>query len=82
MTPQTATTVTAQGVDAVEVLKVSATVEKVDLGSRKVTLLFENGKKKTYKVDKSVQNLDQVKVGEQPEDFLYRGTCHPRRKIQ
>ncbi len=64
MTPQTATTVTAQGVDAVEVLKVSATVEKVDLGSRKVTLLFENGKKKTYKVDKSVQNLDQVKVGD------------------
>jgi hypothetical protein len=29
-----------------------------------VTLLLENGKKKTYKVDKSVQNLDQVKVGD------------------
>jgi hypothetical protein len=29
-----------------------------------VTLLLENGKKKTYKVDKSMQNLDQVKVGD------------------
>ena len=55
---------TAQGVDTVEVVKVSATVEKVDLGTRKVTLLLENGKKKTYKVDKRVQNLDQVKAGD------------------
>ena len=61
---QTQTAGTAEGVDAVEVVKVSATVEKVDLGSRKVTLLLENGKKKTYKVDKGVQNLDQVKVGD------------------
>ena len=56
--------VTAQGVDEVQVVKVSATVENIDLQSRKVTLLLDNGKKKTYKVDKSVQNLDQVKVGD------------------
>ncbi len=55
---------TAQGVDAVEVMKATATVEKLDLENRKITLLLENGKKKTYKVDKSVQNLDQVKVGD------------------
>jgi Cu/Ag efflux protein CusF len=57
-------TETAQGVDAVEVMKATATVEQVDLEHRKVTLLLENGKKKTFKVDKSVQNLDQIKVGD------------------
>jgi Cu/Ag efflux protein CusF len=61
---QAQTTATAEGVDAVEVMKGTATVQKVNLGSRKVTLFLENGKKKTYKVDKSVQNLDQVKVGD------------------
>ncbi len=66
---QTQTTATAQGVDTVEVVKVSATVEKVDLGTRKVTLLLDNGKHKTYKVDKSVQNLDQVKVGDKLRIF-------------
>ncbi|HTS55947.1 MAG TPA: hypothetical protein VMH03_00275 [Terriglobales bacterium] len=53
-----------QGVDEVEVIHATATVEKIDLAKRKVTLLFEDGKHKTYKVDKSVQNLDQVKVGD------------------
>lgn len=63
-TAKAQTAATDEGVDAVEVIKVSATVEKIDLEKRKVTLLLENGKKKTYKVDKSVQNLDQVKVGD------------------
>jgi translation elongation factor P/translation initiation factor 5A len=53
-----------QGVDAVEVIKTTATVEKIDLEKRKVTLLLEDGKKKTFKVHKDVQNLDQVKVGD------------------
>jgi len=53
-----------QGIDAVEVIKATATVEKVDLEKRKVTLLLDDGKHKTVKVDKSVQNLDQVKVGD------------------
>lgn len=53
-----------QAVDSVEVLHTTATVEKIDLEKRKVTLLLENGKHKTFKVDKSVQNLDQVKVGD------------------
>ena len=52
------------GIDTVEVLKATATVEKIDLEKRKVTLLLDNGKHKTFKVDKSVQNLDQVKVGD------------------
>jgi Cu/Ag efflux protein CusF len=58
------TSATDQGVDAVEVIKSTATVEKIDLEKRKVTLLFDDGKKKTFKVDKSVQNLDQVKPGD------------------
>jgi Cu/Ag efflux protein CusF len=55
---------TAEGVEAVEVVKVTATVEKIDLKDRKVTLLLDDGKKKTYKVDNRVQNLSQVKVGD------------------
>ena len=53
-----------QGIDAVDVIKATATVEKVDLEKRKVTLLLDDGKHKTVKVDKSVQNLDQVQVGD------------------
>jgi len=53
-----------QGIDVVDVIKTTATVEKIDLEKRKVTLLLENGKHKTFKVDKSVENLDQVKVGD------------------
>jgi len=55
---------TEQGMDAVEVINSTATVDKIDLQKRKVTLLMDNGKKKTFKVDKSVQNLDQVQVGD------------------
>jgi Cu/Ag efflux protein CusF len=55
---------TDEGIDAVEVVKATATVEKIDLKNRKVTLLLDDGKKKTYKVDSRVQNLSQVKVGD------------------
>jgi len=55
---------TEQGVDEVAVVQVKATVMKVDLEKRKITLQFEDGKSKTFKVNKSVQNLDQVKVGD------------------
>src|ERR1700740_910881 len=61
---QAQTAATDRGVDEVEVIKTTATVEKINLEKRKVTLLLEDGKKKTVKVDKSVQNLDQVKVGD------------------
>jgi hypothetical protein len=55
---------TDQGIESVEVIKTTASVEKIDLENRKVTVLLENGKKKTIKVDKGVQNLGQVKVGD------------------
>jgi hypothetical protein len=62
--PRAQTAAINQGADEVEVIKTTATVEKINLEKRKVTLLLEDGKKKTFKVDKSVQNLDQVKVGD------------------
>ena len=58
---------TDEGIDAVEVVTATATVEKIDLEKRKVTLQLEDGKKKTYKVDSRVQNLAQVKVGDHLE---------------
>jgi translation initiation factor 2 alpha subunit (eIF-2alpha) len=62
---QAQTAATGGGIDSVEVIKVHATVTNIDLEKRKVKLLLDDGKEKTYKVDKSVQNLDQVKVGDQ-----------------
>jgi Cu/Ag efflux protein CusF len=58
---------TDEGIDTVEVVKATATVEKIDLEKRKVTLLLEDGKTKTYKVDSRVHNLAQVKVGDHLE---------------
>ena len=52
------------GMDAVDVITTKATIENVDLEKRKVTLLFDDGKSKTVKVNKEVQNLDQVKAGD------------------
>jgi Cu/Ag efflux protein CusF len=53
-----------EAVDVVDVVKATATVEKIDLEKRKVTIQLEDGKHKTVKVDKSVQNLDKLKVGD------------------
>jgi Cu/Ag efflux protein CusF len=52
------------GIDSVEVVTVTAVVDKIDLEKRKVTLTLENGKTKTYKVDKVAKNLDQVQPGD------------------
>jgi hypothetical protein len=53
-----------KGIDEVEVVTVTAVVDKIDLENRKVTLTLDDGKKKTYKVDKAAVNLDQVQVGD------------------
>lgn len=53
-----------KGIDDVEVVTLSAVVDKIDLEKRKVTLTLDDGKTKTYKVDKSAQNLDHVQVGD------------------
>src|SRR5215469_2516534 len=51
-------------IDDVEVVRVTAVVDAVDLEKRKVKLTLADGKTKTYKVDKSVQNLDKVQPGD------------------
>ena len=61
---QAQSSATDQAIDTVEVVKATATVEKIDLEKRKVTLVMDDGKKKTFKVDERVQNLSQVKVGD------------------
>jgi hypothetical protein len=53
-----------QGIDEVEVVTANAVVDKIDLEKRKVTVTFDTGKTKTYKVDKSAENLPQVQVGD------------------
>ena len=52
------------GVDEVEVFTITAVVDRVDLEKRKVTLTLDDGKTKTYRVDKAAQNLDQVQPGD------------------
>jgi predicted RNA-binding protein len=51
-------------IDEVDVVTVIAVVDKIDLEKRKVTLTLDDGKTKTYKVDKAAVNLDQVAVGD------------------
>src|SRR6516162_4662365 len=53
-----------KGIDDVEVIVITGVVQKVDLENRKVTLTLDDGKNKTFKVDKSAVNLDQVQVGD------------------
>ena len=52
------------GIDEVEVVHATGVVEKIDMEKRKVTLRMDDGKSKKIRVDKSVRNLDQVKVGD------------------
>jgi hypothetical protein len=53
-----------QGIDVVDVTQASAVVTKIDPAKRKVSVELEDGKHKTIKVDESVQNFDQIKVGD------------------
>ena len=52
------------GIDDVEAVTISGVVDSIDLQKHKVKLTLDDGKTKTYSVDKSAQNLDQVRVGD------------------
>jgi ribosomal protein L19 len=54
----------SQPVDQVEVNKNTGTVQKVDTQKRKLTVRLDNGKTRTFRVDKSVKNLDQFHPGD------------------
>jgi hypothetical protein len=52
------------GGEIVDVVKVTATVDKLDLATRMITLKGPKGNSITFKVSDDVKNLDQVKVGD------------------
>ena len=52
-------------VERSSLVAVTATVEALDLGTRIITLRSPNGNVVTFRVDESVKNLPQVKVGDQ-----------------
>ena len=54
----------SQPVDQVEVNKNTGTVQKVDTQRRKLIVRLDSGKTKTFRVDKSVKNLDQFHPGD------------------
>ena len=54
----------SQPVDQVEVTKTTGTVKKVDTDRRKLVVHLDDGRTKTYRVDKSVKNLDQFHPGD------------------
>jgi hypothetical protein len=68
-TPETAVASrTVEGKDRVEhtnAVQMTATVEKIDLGKREVTLRGSGGRRTTLVVDEAVKNLPQVKVGDE-----------------
>src|SRR5262249_50454593 len=62
--PSTSSDSPKPGVVVADVVRLSATVERVDPSSRTVTLKSAGGRSTTLKVDKAVKNFDQVKVGD------------------
>jgi hypothetical protein len=53
-----------QGGIPVEIIQEPVTVVSVDAGRRLITLKHKDGSKKTFNVNESVNNFDQVKVGD------------------
>ena len=54
----------ASGVVAAAAVQLTATVVKIDLKKRQVTLKTADGRKETFVVDEAAKNLDQVKKGD------------------
>ena len=57
---------------AAELLVVTATIEKIDLSTREVTLKGEDGRLETVKVGPEARNLSQVKAGDKVTIRYYR----------
>jgi Cu/Ag efflux protein CusF len=62
---KTAPSQTKPSLDESNLVTVNATVEKIDLAQRLVTLKGPEGNEFTVKVDPAVKNLPQVKVGDE-----------------
>jgi len=66
--PPTAETTFIEGKDSaavVETYQAAAAVAGINFDNRKITLLFSDGREKTYKADKQIANFNQIKVGDQ-----------------
>ena len=56
---------TPDGAILVDTLTITAKVSAIDAGKRKLTLVFPDGKKTTYKCGPEVVNFPQIQVGDQ-----------------
>ncbi len=60
-------------------VQVEATVEKVDLKNRKITLTSPSGDSGTYSVSKEIRNLEQVKPGDKAKvEYFQMATFETR----
>ena len=64
-TVETTAVVTPDGAIIVETTTLTATVKAINSAKRKVTLVYSNGSKSTYKAGPEVVNFDQIQVGDQ-----------------
>jgi hypothetical protein len=56
---------TPEGATIVETTTLTATVKAINSSKRKLTLVYSNGSKSTYKAGPEVVNFDQIQVGDQ-----------------
>jgi len=56
---------TPEGAIIVETTTLTAIVKAINVDKRKLTLLYSNGSKSTYKAGPEVVNFDQIQVGDQ-----------------
>jgi hypothetical protein len=66
--PATEETTFIEGKDSaavVETYRAAAAVAAINFDNRKITLLFSDGRERTYKADKQIANFNQIKVGDQ-----------------
>jgi len=56
---------TPEGAIIVETTTLTATVKAINPAKRKLTLVYSNGSKSTYKAGPEVVNFDQIQVGDQ-----------------
>lgn len=63
------------GIAAAELVRISATVEAIDLASRRVTVRGPKGKLVTLQVGEEARNLDQLELGDTVEAEYYESVA-------
>lgn len=63
------------GITASELMTISATVEAIDLATRRVTLRGPEGNLTTLQVSEEARNLDQVEIGDTVEAEYYESVA-------